>query len=262
MTGHKFQFWMRRCYQWKWLSIIFKQTNHLFESLDLVCHLLLCQGKVRDKWEHWNDRLMIVSSVETMLTQDTSSITSTTLQLTWRVCLPLQARWRYSSSCALPPPCRLSSCGAAWACRCSGCSCWAGTDWRAWQLAARWQRSVEPACHPFGHRASSCGGRRTRSHCRGLGRRGETGVKVFISVKYAGFPCLVWEDWVLYFHFQLKSWPSSPPPQHPTPEREREKEQTQEEGALWIPPEPAPDQHVQLICLKVVSLSILKFLCS
>lgn len=92
-----------------------------------------------------------------------------TVRLTWTVCLPLQVKWRYSSSCVLLPLYRSSSCGAVWAHSRSGCSCWAGTGWRAGQFAARWQTSAVPTCRPYERLASSCGGhRRTLSHCRGL----------------------------------------------------------------------------------------------
>lgn len=97
-----------------------------------------------------------------------------TARLTWAVCPPLQERWQYSSSCVLPPLYRSSSCGVGLARIRSGCSCWAGTGWRAWRFEARWPTSAAPTCRLYGRLASSCGGlRRTPSHCRGLWRGDE-----------------------------------------------------------------------------------------
>lgn len=105
-----------------------------------------------------------------------------TVRLTWTVGLPLQGKWQYSNSCVLLRLYRSSSCGVVWVHSHSGCSCWAGTGWRAGQFAARWQTSAVPTCRPYERLASSCGGHhRTLSHCRGLlggghGRREELDV--------------------------------------------------------------------------------------
>lgn len=92
------------------------------------------------------------------------------------VCLPLQGKWQYSNSCVLPLLYRSSSCGVEWANSHSGCSCWAGTGWKAWLFVVRWWTSAVPTCHPCGYQVSFCGGdRRTLSHCRGLLRGGDGG---------------------------------------------------------------------------------------